>query len=711
MPDVHKYKERFTDFRHRVAYTGRELLERSRKWRSFSTKSPSNCDVVVTFKRGTSESQVDWISNRLQARIPELLFTKTFHSGTQRPALYLTCSFNDLLKGSREVRLRKRLASEFGGEMQEFCIEDCENFEGFFDHETFFTSSERQTIVRYYLMSLRAMAGDAWDDDIKFSQGQAIMPVLLAAGKIATIFPLHDREALAVLHNSWVRGFTHRQPLDAVAEYFGVKIALYFAWLGHYTTALLIPAIFGLLCWFIVPAGKERALHYPVLAFFTMLWAVFFQEVWKRTSNHYTYHWGTLDKLPSLLEQPRPLFRGALEPSPITGRLEPFYPRWKRNLIVCFVTFPMTLVCLLFVVVVAIAHIKLQEYADVKSSSWRFRGATLVPFLPMILYGVNINILNAIYHKIAVHLTEMENHRLDESYNNALISKLILFQFINAFYASFYIAFYRMDLALLRHHLVTILVIRQIAGNLKEVFLPLGQTRVRQVYLSLRADGFPSLKKDDLHTLGTEASDGKSSPNKSTETKITQAEQEEIMPKYDDATNDYLEMFIQFGFVSMFTCVFPICGLLAFLNNILEIRSDAFKLLTNFQRPFSETARGIGVWERAFEIVSYVAIAVNIGLIGVSGSIQALFPGLTTYQYILLLIAVEHILFALRFGLSHIVPPIPFALERSIAILEHKRREALRTLERECRKEARRVSDENDSPDYPSDQTSDIDTP
>lgn len=64
--------------------------------------------------------------------------------------------------------------ADLGGELQEFCIEDCENFEGVFDQETFFTSSERQTIVRYYLMSLRAMAGDTWDDHIKFSHEQAI---------------------------------------------------------------------------------------------------------------------------------------------------------------------------------------------------------------------------------------------------------------------------------------------------------------------------------------------------------------------------------------------------------------------------------------------------------------------------------------------------------------------------------------------------------
>ena len=37
------------------------------------------------------------------------------------------------------------------------------------------------------------------------------------------------------------------QPLDTVRDYYGVKIALYFAWLGYYTTLLLPPSIVGLL--------------------------------------------------------------------------------------------------------------------------------------------------------------------------------------------------------------------------------------------------------------------------------------------------------------------------------------------------------------------------------------------------------------------------------------------------------------------------------
>lgn len=34
-------------------------------------------------------------------------------------------------------------------------------------------------------------------------------------------------------------------PADEICDYFGVKIAMYFAWLGFYTSAMVYPAVFG----------------------------------------------------------------------------------------------------------------------------------------------------------------------------------------------------------------------------------------------------------------------------------------------------------------------------------------------------------------------------------------------------------------------------------------------------------------------------------
>src|SRR4051794_14038926 len=51
------------------------------------------------------------------------------------------------------------------------------------------------------------------------------------------------------LYESWVKPsqlFRH-QLLDAIRDYYGERVAMYFAWLGFYTKMLIIPAIFGLL--------------------------------------------------------------------------------------------------------------------------------------------------------------------------------------------------------------------------------------------------------------------------------------------------------------------------------------------------------------------------------------------------------------------------------------------------------------------------------
>ena len=65
---------------------------------------------------------------------------------------------------------------------------------------------------------------------------------------ISQIVAIHDQDDLKDLRHKWVAS-TRNQPLDTICNYFGVKLALYFAWLGYYTKALIIPAIIGLLIW------------------------------------------------------------------------------------------------------------------------------------------------------------------------------------------------------------------------------------------------------------------------------------------------------------------------------------------------------------------------------------------------------------------------------------------------------------------------------
>uniref|UniRef100_S4RHX3 Anoctamin n=1 Tax=Petromyzon marinus TaxID=7757 RepID=S4RHX3_PETMA len=68
---------------------------------------------------------------------------------------------------------------------------------------------------------------------------------------------------------------------------------------------------------------------------------------------------------------------------------------------------------------------------------------------------------------------------------------------------------------------------------------------------------------------------------------------------------------IQFGFVTLFVASFPLAPLLALLNNIIEVRVDAWKLVTKMRRPVVSRARGIGAWADILSIVATLSVITN----------------------------------------------------------------------------------------------------
>ena len=51
---------------------------------------------------------------------------------------------------------------------------------------------------------------------------------------------------------------------------------------------------------------------------------------------------------------------------------------------------------------------------------------------------------------------------------------------------------------------------------------------------------------------------------------------------------------IQFGFITIFVAAFPLGPLFALLNNLVEIRLDAYKFITTYRRPRAARAEDIG---------------------------------------------------------------------------------------------------------------------
>lgn len=69
---------------------------------------------------------------------------------------------------------------------------------------------------------------------------------------------------------------------------------------------------------------------------------------------------------------------------------------------------------------------------------------------------------------------------------------------------------------------------------------------------------------------------------------------------------------IQFGFVTLFVASFPLAPLLALLNNIIEIRVDAWKLTTQYRRPVAAKAHSIGVWQDILYGMAVLSVATNV---------------------------------------------------------------------------------------------------
>lgn len=91
-------------------------------------------------------------------------------------------------------------------------------------------------------------------------------------------------------------------------------------------------------------------------------------------------------------------------------------------------------------------------------------------------------------------------------------------------------------------------------------------------------------------------------PCHDTSPELTQAELESVMSVYARPLDDFLEMFIQFGYVLLFSPAFPLAAVCALINNLIEIRVDAFKLCNTVQRPFGRRVKDIGAWQKAMEV-------------------------------------------------------------------------------------------------------------
>ncbi|XP_030059501.1 anoctamin-10 isoform X2 [Microcaecilia unicolor] len=147
--------------------------------------------------------------------------------------------------------------------------------------------------------------------------------------------------------------------------------------------------------------------------------------------------------------------------------------------------------------------------------------------------------------------------------------------------------------------------------------------------------------------------------------------------------DDYMELFVQFGYASLFSCVYPLTAALLVVNNITEIWTDSFKLCRLFQKPFPCPAANIGVWQVAFEVLGIFAVGTNCFIITISPEVKEFCQdfGMTPEQSLLYAIGLEHILVTLKIVLAFAIPDQPHWLRIKVMQMEYHSWDALKQAE------------------------------
>uniref|UniRef100_A0A8C5QW77 Anoctamin n=1 Tax=Leptobrachium leishanense TaxID=445787 RepID=A0A8C5QW77_9ANUR len=507
----------------------------------------------------------------------------------------------------------------------------------------FLTLSEQQFLLKHEVENLKVHEETSipgYPQYVLFP-GQHIVYLLQKLKIIVKFYPLHDKPQLDTLTTSWYRQvrFTP-QPIDAIRGYFGEPVAFYFDFLGYFTLSLMAMMLLSHFC----ALFQDSLDKYVIFAVFNILWSTVIMEFWKRHSSVKAYFWGTLQRK-SYLKSSRVQFWGTLTKSPITGRWGLYYPQWKRTLRILFVTMPSVCLFLGLTLDGMLMFLYWEKWTrDQYHNSSNLREAILF-YLPSVLHTLYMEALNALYARAAAALTEWENHRLETSFQNHLTVKVLLFRFINCFGLLFYITFYLQDLQLLHKRLSSLLIVSQMINQFSEFLLP---------YLRQK------LKVDAWSVAGTHPF-------------IDEVVSQGDLPRYPGLFEEYMELFVQFGYVSLFSCVYPFTAALLILNNITEIRTDAIKVSQFYQKPFPEAADGIGVWQVAFEILGYISIITNCFLISVSPEVQAICKEYEVgpESFLLYMLGTEHLLIIIKLVVAFAIPDIPAWLQLKMAQLEY----------------------------------------
>lgn len=366
-------------------------------------------------------------------------------------------------------------------------------------------------------------------------------------------------------------------PLFITASYLGEEVAIYFAWLSFYTMWLAILAIPGIIVTiFQFLEWTIDSYLIPIYALVVSLWITIMNQMWKRREASLAYMFNTSSFKKQNIERPDHEFEVNFNRITVEKDKISFIDTFSRSIGFSVPLIVFGLGC------VAAAFIGCRIWSALSSS---IENSISVG----VANGVFITALSYSYKYVSEFLTNMENHRYQNDWDDSYIVKMFSFEFINGYISLFAIAFYDENITDLAYSLGSIFAVGQFINTFINFGWPwlFNKYKKRKVEQDLAND--PDFQKDS----------SKKDQNIAIEFEYNK-------PDAANLKNRYNSMIMQLGYIAMFSTALPIAPFFAFLHNLFALKLEVTQSLYITKRNAADSAKSIGMWKDILDVNIYI---------------------------------------------------------------------------------------------------------
>ncbi|KAI9891036.1 MAG: hypothetical protein M1814_003387 [Vezdaea aestivalis] len=462
--------------------------------------------------------------------------------------------------------------------------------------------------------------------------GANIVPGAGEFKNVEAIFALHDQK----FNKDWILNwgkewFVQPEQLTRLRDKLGEKVAFYFAFLQSYFAFLVFPAAFG------ASAYVLLGYYSPIYAIVNCLWCVGFVEYWKHQEKDLAVRWGVRGV--GAIQTKRGEFQHAKEiTDPVTGEKVKFFPAGKR-LLRQLLQIPFALVTAAVLGGLIATCFGIEVFiSEVYGGPMK----SILVFLPTGILTTVLPILTSILTDFASRLTSFENFETSDAHEAAMTQKIFVLNFITSYLGIFLTAFVYVPFGsiIVPYLDVFHVAVRPFARDEKEMIAPkvgfeINPDRLRKqvIYFTVTAQIVslaleiivPYLKRRGFRMFnkikGKRAVQmGGISPEEALkdapeEAAFLKRVRNEAELETYDVTTDLREMCMQFGYLSLFSVVWPLTAVSFLVNNWIEIRSDALKITVEMKRPTPRRADSIGPWLDSLGFLTWLGSITSAALV------------------------------------------------------------------------------------------------